>query len=206
MDLMALKSTGRALRRRVYQPPYRGFGPLPMPAKQAALRHVFIPGATVVETGTYHGDATRFFAAQGFPVHTIEVSGTLARAVFAGLTRIGVECHLGDSARILPELLTRFAARNVHDVNFWLDGHWSGAETSTSPDHETPILAELVAIAALRPKFSNIVVAVGDFRYFGNDPSYPEKDFLIRWAANNRLNAYFLADIFVASTGSYTDL
>jgi hypothetical protein len=91
MDITALKSSGRALRRRIYQPPYRGFGPMPLAAKQSAPTPVFIPGAAVVETGTYHGDSSRFFAGAGFPVHTVEVSETLAARVLPGLRRIGVD-------------------------------------------------------------------------------------------------------------------
>jgi hypothetical protein len=51
-----------------------------------------------------------------------------------------------------------------------------------------------------------MVVAVDDLRCFGNDVAYPDKYFLIDWARRNALHAYFLADIFVASTESYFDL
>ena len=206
MDITALKSSGRALRRRLYQPPYRGYGPMPLSGKQAALRRVFTPAAVVIETGTYHGDSSRFFAGAGFPVHTIEVSETLAAGVFPGLRRIGVTCHRGDSARVLPELLNTLHSQGVEELNFWLDGHWSGGVTSTAPTHETPIIAELVAIEQLRKHFRKLVVAIDDFRCFGNDAAYPEKYFLIDWARRNSLHSYFLADIFVASTESYFDL
>jgi len=206
MDMTALKSTGRALRRKLYQPPYRGFGPMPLASKQSALKRVFTPGAVVVETGTYHGDSSRCFAGAGFPVHTIEVSEQLAARVFPGLRRIGVVCHQGDSASVLPGLLVAIADEGTEDVNFWLDGHWSGGVTSTSPTHETPIVAELAAIAEARRRFRRLVVAVDDFRCFGNDAAYPDKYFLIDWARRNALHTYFLADIFVASTESYFDL
>jgi hypothetical protein len=206
MDLMSLKSNGRALRRRLYQPSYRGYGPMPLLSKQSALKHVFMPGAVVIETGTYHGDSTRFFAGAGFAVHTIEVSETLARQVFPGLRRIGVTCHRGDSAKILPELLMTLADEGVEDLNFWLDGHWSGGVTSTAPTHETPITAELEAIAALRSRFRRMVIAVDDLRCFGNDAAYPDKYFLIDWARRAGLQSFFLADIFVASTETHPDI
>ena len=206
MDITAIKSTGRALRRRLYQPPYRGYGPMPLGAKQAALKRVFTPGAVVIETGTYHGDSSRFFAGAGHPVHTIEVSETLAAQVFTGLRRIGVTCHRGDSARILPGLLATLRDEGVEELNLWLDGHWSGGVTSTAPTHETPIIAELVAIEQLRLHFRRLVVAVDDMRCFGNDAAYPDKYFLIDWARRNSLQSYFLADIFVASTEQYVDL
>ena len=206
MDIISLKSTGRALRRRLYQPAYRGFGPMPLFSKQSALKRVFVPGAVLIETGTYHGDSTRFFSGAGFPVHTIEVSETLAAKVFPGLRRIGVTCHRGDSAVLLPELLATLADEGVDDINFWLDGHWSGGVTSTAPTHETPIAAELAAIGELRRKFRRMVVAVDDMRCFGNDAAYPDKYFLIDWARRNSLHSYFLADIFVASTESYPEL
>ncbi len=206
MDITALKSTGRALRRRLYQPPYRGFGPMPLAAKQSALRRVFVPGAVVVETGTYHGDSSRFLAGAGFPVHTVEVSETLAARVFPGLRRIGVTCHRGDSGRVLPELLATLRDEGTEELNFWLDGHWSGGVTSSAPTHETPIMAELVAIGAMRKHFRKLVIAIDDFRCFGNDAAYPEKYFLIDWAMRHALHTYFLADIFVASSESYFDL
>lgn len=206
MDMMALKSTGRALRRRLYKPAYRGFGPMPLLSKQSALRRVFLPGAVVIETGTYHGDSSRFFSSAGFPVHTIEVSTTLAALVFPGLRRVGVTCHQGDSAKLLPDLLMTLADEGVEEINFWLDGHWSGGVTSSAPAHETPIVKELEAIGELRRKFRRMVVAVDDFRCFGNDAAYPEKYFLIDWTRRNSLESYFLADIFVASTESYVDL
>lgn len=206
MDMMSLKSTGRALRRRFYSPAYRGFGPMPLLAKQSALQRVFVPGAVVIETGTYHGDSSRFFAGVGFVVHTIEVSESLAARVFPGLHRAGVTCHQGDSARVLPDLLMTLADEGVDTVNFWLDGHWSGGVTGTAATHETPIVAELAAIASLRQRFRRLVVAVDDLRCFGNDPAYPDKYALIDWARDNSLRSYFLADIFVASTDAYGDL
>ena len=78
--------------------------------------------------------------------------------------------------------------------------------TSTAPTHETPIIAELAAIAELRRHFLRVVIAIDDFRCFGNDAAYPDKYFLIDWARRNSLKSYFLADIFVASTESYFDL
>jgi hypothetical protein len=206
MDMMSLKSTGRALRRRIYQPAYRGYGPMPLLSKQSALRRVFVSDAVVIETGTYHGDSARFFSSAGFPVYTIEVSQTLAREVFPGLRRAGVTCHQGDSARILPELLMTLVDEGVEDINFWLDGQWSGGVTGSAPTHQTPIIAELAAIAELRRKFRRLVVAVDDLRCFGNDVAYPDKYFLIDWARRNQLSSYFLADIFVASTEHYLDI
>ena len=78
--------------------------------------------------------------------------------------------------------------------------------TSTAPAYETPIVAELVAIEHFRRNFRRLVVAIDDFRCFGNDAAYPDKHFLIDWARKNSLKSYFLADIFVASTEQYVDL
>jgi hypothetical protein len=206
MDVASLRSNLRALRRRVYRRPYSGFGPMPHFAKLNALKRVFIPGAPVIETGTYQGDSARYFARQGFPVHTIEVSSELGAMAFPGLRALGVNCHQGDSATMLPEIMDKLTAQGVRGVNFWLDGHWSDGVTSTAPTHETPITQELDAVTERLSRFDRLCVAVDDLRCFGNDPEYPPKTYLVDWARERGLGIYFLADIFVASTEKYADL
>jgi hypothetical protein len=206
MNLVSLKSTARAIRRKIYRPPYAGYGPMPLYAKQNALVRIFVPGAPVIETGTYHGDSTRAFASRGYPVHTVEVSQDLARTVFPGLEALGVHCHQGDSGVILGDILDDLHKSGAPAVNFWLDGHYSGGPTSRAEAYDTPIIPELESIAARRARFSKLVVAVDDLRCFGNDPIYPQKRYLVDWALAAGLEFYFLADIFVASTETYHDI
>jgi hypothetical protein len=206
MNLASLKSRARAVRRFVFRQSYRGYGPMPYFAKYNALTRVFVGAAPVIETGTYLGDSSRYFAECGYPVHTIEVSEQLARSAFPDLRSRGVQCYQGDSGVLLGGILDDLQRRAATAVNFWLDGHWSQGVTSKAVDYETPIVLELQAIARRRSAFSKLVVAIDDVRCFGNDPAYPDKKFLVDWAIQNHLRFYFLADIFVASTESYEDI
>jgi|KBSSwiStaDraftv2_1062776.scaffolds.fasta_scaffold02762_1 hypothetical protein len=206
MDLVSLKTKARAVRRFFYRRAYRGYGPMPYFAKYNALQRVFIPGAPLIETGTYLGDSSRFFASRGYPVHTVEVSADLGRIVFPGLRAAGIKCYEGDSGVLLGGILDDLQHNGTSAVNFWLDGHWSKGPTSKAGAYETPIVPELETISARRNNFLKLVVAIDDVRCFGNDPGYPDKKFLVDWAVANRLGFYFLADIFVASTETYADI
>lgn len=174
--------------------------------KLRALKHVFLPGASTIETGTYGGETSRALASLGFKVHTIEISESISAAVFPKLEAMGIKCYLGDSAEILPTLIDALRASGETSANFWLDGHWSGGITGTAEGHETPIVAELQAIRARRQSLERVVVAVDDVRCFGNDPAYPDKKFLVDWATDLDLRFFFLADIFVASTERHANL
>lgn len=55
-------------------------------------------------------------------------------------------------------------------------------------------------------RLARVVIAVDDVRYFGNDPGYPGKRFLVDWAGANGLEFYFLADIFLATTQRFADI
>jgi hypothetical protein len=145
------------------------FVSLPDATKRLFISHAqsVLGYPTFVETGTYMGQmswhASRLFRT----VHTIELSPTLAkRAVemFAG--RSNVTVHPGDSARVLPELLRTIDTPCI----FWLDGHYSG-DVSARGDSDTPILAELEAIAAHRVRPHGILI--DDCRVFGTDDAYP---------------------------------
>lgn len=207
-DLLSLKAKGRALRgaARRYRKPFRGYGPLLPQTKLKALQRVFLSGAPVIETGTHLGDSTRAFAALGHEVHTIEVSEELSAAIFPGLEALGISCYRGDSALVLPRIVDALLARGLNDVNFWLDGHFSQGITSRAQGYDTPVVAELEAIAARRARLARVVIAVDDVRYFGNDPGYPGKRFLVDWAGANGLEFYFLADIFLATTQRFADI
>lgn len=196
MDLISIRARARNVIRRVYGRRYKGYGPMPHWAKMNALRQVFVPGAPIIETGTYYGETSRYFAGKNYPVYTIEVNEQLSRQVFPGLRRIGVTCHCGDSAQLLSGILDSLRGTAV---NLWLDGHWSGGITGRGACGETPIRAELDGVSSSLHQFGQIVVAIDDVRCFGNDPAYPDKRYLVDWACKNSLHFYFMADIFVAT-------
>jgi hypothetical protein len=135
--------------------------------EKIALELAALNDSTVfVETGTFHGETTRW-AASHFPVvHTIERSESLHAMHSGALSRLkGVTPHLGDSRDVLPNVVAEIGDRRaVH----WLDGHWSGGETAGEGD-ECPVLAEL---ACLSPRTDDIIL-IDDARLFLCAPPPP---------------------------------
>jgi len=111
----------------------------------------------LVETGTYLGDTTAALADDFERCFTVEFSPQLharARARFAGKPKI--ECLLGNSADLLPEIVKRIATPAL----FWLDAHASGGETTNTC--RNPILQELQTI--LSHRVHGHVVLIDDAR------------------------------------------
>lgn len=123
---------------------------------------------TMVETGTYLGDALGTLRADFDHLISIELDERLHRAAgrrFRGDP--GVRLLQGDSAQRLPEVL----AGLDRPALFWLDGHCSGGFTARGEEH-TPIFAELAAIAA-HPLSRAHVLVIDDARLFGSEAGYP---------------------------------
>ena len=121
-----------------------------------------------IETGTFRGGTTRW-ASSHFPtVHTIERAEGLYREHSPGLSLLpGVTPHLGDSRDILPGLVAELGDRSAV---LWLDGHWSGGETSGEGD-ECPLLDELRALTGR----VNDVILIDDARLFVCAPPAPHQ-------------------------------
>lgn len=131
-------------------------------------------------------------------VYSLEPEPTLferARQRFAGCSTI--EIINGTSEAVFPELLPRLTG----DVNFWLDGHYSGGPTFRG-ENDTPILAELAAIEANMPHFARMAVLIDDIRQFNGRVhvygAYPTLDYLVDWSRRLDLAWSIEQDIFVA--------
>lgn len=116
----------------------------------------------VLETGTYRGTSTEFFAAVfGTPVDTVE--GNLRNFTFSS-RRLGaqpkVTVHLGDSRSFLRSL----SATSSEAVFIYLDAHW---------EEDLPLREELEIIRATWPR---AVVMVDDFQVPG-DSGYTYDDY-----------------------------
>jgi hypothetical protein len=127
---------------------------------------------TFVETGTFRGDMIEAVSPLFSTIFSIELDEALynaARERFAGRKHISL--LQGDSSKVLPGLLV--------DVNepclFWLDGHYSGDETSKGTS-ETPIVEELTVIFN-HPVKSHIIL-IDDAREFTSNRNYPTVTFL----------------------------
>lgn len=125
-----------------------------------------------VETGTYLGH-TLYAMRERFDVlHSIELSQALYDNAQRRFRRTpNVRLWLGDSAKVLPEVL----AQLERPALFWLDGHYSEGITARG-DKDTPILEELSAIFT-HPVRGHVVL-IDDARCFTGQNDYPTLDAL----------------------------
>ena len=98
--------------------------------------------------------------------------------------------------------------KDVENICFWLDGHFSGGDTFQGSD-DTPILKELDTIEKHISSFENISILVDDFRLFNiNNPAnkevYPDKSYLIKWCERNKLFWTVKSDIFIITNHKYS--
>lgn len=126
-----------------------------------------------VETGTYMGSMTDFVAATGAECHSIEIDPMIyARAQRVLSRHRNVHLHLGDSGRVLPELLQNISK----PTTFWLDGHYSGGFTGKA-ELDTPVSAELDCIMSHPVK--GHVILIDDARDFQGTDGYPRLSSLL---------------------------
>lgn len=172
--------------------------PSPPFVKRARLLQLGVPKATWVETGTYLGQTTALLASIAPKVYSVEPEPTLFFNARAALQHLpNVQLFHGTSEQVFPALLPQIAG----DVNFWLDGHYSGGTTFQGP-HDTPIMQELDAIRDNIGHYQSVCVLIDDVRCF--DPrqtaysTYPRVDTLVDWARQMRFHWSIEHDIFIA--------
>jgi hypothetical protein len=174
--------------------------PSPSLIKQRVLLRNAIPSGTWIETGTYLGDTTQFLAKRFGKVISIEPDSSLFAQAKKRFSRTpNVEIINGSSEKVFPDLLPKLSG----DINFWLDGHYSGG--TIWPTHkgesDTPISFELAQIEENLSNFKKVTVLVDDIRcfQFGSLASgYPSLDHLVDWARRTGLHWHIEHDIFVA--------
>lgn len=175
----------------------RGFlGNSPQFVKEKILTTYGIPNATWVESGTFVGTTTEFLRKRSPQIHTIEPSRTLYEIASQRFKGKNVTLHNGVSEYVLPQVLKELRG----DVNFWLDGHYSGGETFEGSSR-CPVPEELKAIETHLSNFSNLAILIDDVRCFVSSSSefssYPSLDFLVDWANRNKMKWNIVHDIFV---------
>lgn len=146
--------------------------PVPPPhlVKQRAIRlfagRFRLP--VFVETGTYRGEMVEAVRGDFERVYSIELGAELyrrARERFAGDERIVL--LQGDSGEILGDLLRKVDRPCL----FWLDSHFSDADTARS-GLITPVLRELEHI--FRHELAGRhVILIDDARLFNGEDDYP---------------------------------
>lgn len=149
--------------------------PAPNIIKMNVVRsYVLSSGAkSFVETGTYLGSMVEFIAATGVQCHTIEISPPIYERAQKILARHNnIRLHLGDSGKLVPEILSVLD----HGAVFWLDAHYSGSFTGQA-ELASPVSAELDAILAHPVK--KHVILIDDARDFTGEDGYPKLSALL---------------------------
>lgn len=130
-------------------------------------REIFsqFPNKYFVETGSFMGDGIRYALQSGCfeKIHSIELSD----AHFNHVSRLfrnmdQVSLWQGDSATVLARLLFDIDA----PATFWLDAHYSGADTARG-DKLSPILEELECIR--KHPIHTHTILIDDVRLLGTD-------------------------------------
>jgi hypothetical protein len=142
----------------------------------------------VLETGTYRGSSTRFFAdVFGIPVETVENNRRFfvySRSRLRRESRITVE--FGDSRAFLRRLAALPSAR-TETVFVYLDAHW---------EDDLPLAEELRIVAST---WTRCVVMIDDFGVpgdsgYGYDDSYgPEKSLVEAYLPVSALGGWWLS-------------
>lgn len=141
----------------------------------------------VVETGTFHGVTTVFFAENFKNTYTTEINeeyyNIAIKRFIDDNVKEYIKTYLSDSITVLPEIIDGLKGPSI----FFLDAHW----------YKNPLLHELETIAnkSYRPK----VICIHDIKN-PNDPSmgydeYPDQgiSYNYEWV-KSRIDAIYGAD------------
>jgi hypothetical protein len=148
---------------------------------------------TLVETGTYLGLSTKFFAKQFLKVISVELNPDLYNFNVKYLKSFdNLNLFLGDSSNILEDIINS----DISESTFYLDAHASGGITSMG-ENPSPIKRELEILSNFSYLEKSIVI-IDDARAFDGTNSYPHLNYLTEWALVNNLSKPYIAlDMFV---------
>jgi hypothetical protein len=141
-----------------------------------------------VETGTSLGETLGYVSRTGVQCTSIELSKELHAYAAARFNKYkNINLLQGDSAQRLPEILEGIGTPTL----FWLDGHYSGAQTAHG-HKSTPIVDELAAI--LNHPVKKHVILIDDVRSFDGSYDYPQLDEMLR---RIRENGHYHAEVSI---------
>ena len=145
----------------------------------------------IVETGTYLGTSTAYFARQGLPVVSCEASDRFLAAAATHLAELtNVTLHLQDSRAFLKHLAAE-PGFGFRFPLFYLDAHWS---------EDLPLAEEIGIITARWPSFA---IMVDDFQVPGARYAYDNygdgKELSLAYLDRNGVDLSGLAVLFPAA-------
>lgn len=122
-----------------------------------------LPPTAIVETGTFRGTTTEFFAQFGVPVYSVEAEPRYHAFAAMRLRSLRNRVHLSlaDSRSFLHRL-TADTSVPKDSVFFYLDAHWSA---------DLPLAEEITTIFA---SWKHAVIMIDDFAVPGDSYSYDD--------------------------------
>lgn len=121
-----------------------------------------------VETGTHMGDTAAWAGSHFSKVTTIELSTSFHGSAQDRLqSQLHIRTLCGDSPTILSDIVPHLKEPTL----FWLDAHWSGADTAGG-EEQCPVLREL---SVLERSPVEHVVLIDDARLFCAPPPAPQR-------------------------------
>lgn len=161
--------------------------------KEKVLEKYSIENANWVETGTYKGDTTYYLSKKYPHIYSVEPNVEFYKEALNIFKGLNVTLFNDVSENVLPILLPTLKG----NLNFWLDGHYSGGETFKG-NKECPIKDELNSIEVNFDNFEKISIFIDDVRLFlssAND--YPSIDYLVDWSRRLNMKWKIVYDIFI---------
>lgn len=98
----------------------------------------------------------------------------------------------GPSEKALPGILSGLSG----EIVFWLDGHYSGQGTYRGAS-DSPVHAELCAIAKHMPRWRRTSILIDDARCFDGRNGYLDIPWITEWAESHDLKLSFANDVIV---------
>lgn len=136
-----------------------------------------------IETGTFLGEMVsvmRYFFSFIYSIELDPILSDNAKDQFKNNPQIQI--IEGDSSVQLLQLLSKINESAL----FWLDGHYSGAQTAMG-NKQCPVLEELDAIAHFKHKATSLIL-IDDARLFNGENDYPKISVIKDWAKSNLPN------------------
>jgi hypothetical protein len=156
---------------------------------------------TWIETGTYLGETTKHLGTISEKLISIEPEKKLFENALSKFKNYkNVTLINGTSEGELGLAISSLNEKEIQDISFWLDGHYSAGITFLGAE-ETPVNSELKTIADNLNRINNITIFVDDCRQFAKsdepDNSYPTLSSLVMYANFHQLYWVIEHDIFI---------
>ena len=161
--------------------------------KEKVLKMYSIKNAKWIESGTFRGDTSHYLSKRFPHIYSIEPQVEFYKAALNRFKGQNVTLFNDLSQNVLPILLPTLRG----NLNFWLDGHYSGGDTFKG-NKECPIKDELNFIEVSFDNFEKISIFIDDVRLFlSSTKDYPSIDYLVDWSRRLNMKWRIEHDIFI---------